>query len=64
MNTTHEHVWFWEVRGFWIFIITVIVISIFGFIFTRVAMRIVGNDDNKSSGFTICKKKQQSKKCN
>ena len=45
MNTTHEQVRFWEVQEFWAFIITVIVISIFKFIFTRGAMRIDGNDD-------------------
>ena len=45
MNTPHEHVWFWEVQEFWVFIITVIVIYIFGFMFTRAAMRIDGNDD-------------------
>ena len=63
MNTTHEHVRFVEEQEFWVFIITVIVISIVGFIFTRAAMPIDGNDDINSTGSTICRK-EQSKKSN
>ena len=61
MSTTHEPVRFWEIQEFWVFIVTVIIISIVTLIFIRATIPINDNDNINSTEFTIYKKEQNKK---
>ena len=59
MNTIQNRVQFWEIQEFWVFIVTVIIISIVWIIFIKATMPI--NDNDNSTESTICNKEQNKK---